>query len=168
MRPREVVVRACLDQKMLWRHGPWRRQIHCGRVARGLVHLVDQFLHPRRWRRWQVLPQRRRVGDLFQTGIELGFDLRDVGKQAAARRERARFAPAVAIVEDADDESVPNLHAHLDALSWSKRRASFDASSARDAAREMTDTAARCAHVRVRGHMRCDSNTRQGTAFPWV
>ena len=34
-----------------------------------------------------------------------------VGKQTAARCERTRLAPAIAVVEDADDEAVAKLHA---------------------------------------------------------
>src|ERR1051325_9132874 len=75
--------------RLLFRYGSFR----------GLVDAVDQLAHPRR-------PNR---GPHMRIGRRLRFY--NVREDAASRCERARLAPSVAVIENADDEPALKIHA---------------------------------------------------------
>ena len=106
-----VGMRAVLNPHVIWR----QRAFEWPPIVYGLVHRqiqrLEEFLEP--WRRWRRRLERRYLHQRFQCGIERGLHLRHVGKKTAPGRERTCVAPAIAVIEDPDDETVANLHGAL-------------------------------------------------------
>ena len=88
--------------------------------GRGTCRPFEQFLHPRRRLGRNVLRQRRRVNHRLQRGIQACLELRSVGEQPATRRERACGTPGIAVVEDAHDEPVLNVHGRWKSKQYSR------------------------------------------------
>jgi hypothetical protein len=67
-------------------------------------------LEPGRGRWWLFLRQRRRFGNLLEIRIERGLQLGVIGEHQTVRCKGAALTPPVAVVEDANDEPVPDFH----------------------------------------------------------
>jgi hypothetical protein len=121
MQAREVAVRTLFDLQVFWWQRPFERFLVFFRLVYRLIHVSKQFLEPWRWW-WRRLRRPMQLHQCLHPGIERGVHLRAVGKETTSRRERTRVAPAIAVIEDADDEAVSNIHDDL-AAPWSNCRA---------------------------------------------